>query len=51
MFSLREAQIELDISRHDGKMTNQVSTFYYVNGKSTIKIKKPTSAISITGTV
>ncbi|GAA6238838.1 MAG: hypothetical protein SPLM_09540 [Spiroplasma phoeniceum] len=33
------------------KMTNKVDTFYYANGKSTIKIKQPSTGNVITGVV
>ncbi|MFU0252076.1 adhesin [Spiroplasma sp. Moj] len=33
------------------KMTNPVDTFYYANGKSTIKIKQPPTGNVITGTI
>ncbi|MFW4371050.1 MAG: adhesin [Spiroplasma sp. hy2] len=33
------------------KMTNKVDTFYYANGKSTIKIKQPSTGNVITGKV
>ncbi|MFU0252157.1 adhesin [Spiroplasma sp. Moj] len=39
--------VQLDSS----KMTNRVDTFYYANGKSTIKIKQPATGNDITGKI